>query len=242
MNKGELEKWLTTARKSTIEQLDLDPNWWPMTRGSEQANASAWAMAFFIHAALDRCSGKSLAAACSAGDKKEQNEKILKALWTSGSARTHEKEQVLVDFSVHNWNASSPVQLTGESETYASHGVGDSLTSADDYSWDFYKLLVVPSATRLFFARVGGAGGEGAVDRCSKLAMTLVQLVDWYGTALLRPHDELGAVIVPSSKRAHAETIVLWSDRGRLRQERIAVSPLASEDDHDNEDERSSDS
>ncbi|WP_437644273.1 hypothetical protein [Sorangium sp. So ce362] len=235
MNKVELETWLTAARASTIAELKFGSDWWPMTTGSEQAYASAWALAFFIHAAHDRCAGNELTAACSAGDKKEDNDKILKALWTNGSSRLHQPEQVLVDFSVHNWNASSPIQLTGESETYAAHGVGDSLTSKDGYSWDFYKLLIVPSATRLFFARVGGADGEDASTRCSKLAQTLMGLVDWYGPALLRPHDELGAVILPSAKKAHADTILLWLDRGRLRQERISKPLLLNAGEQDKE-------
>jgi hypothetical protein len=33
---------------------------------------------------------------------------------------------------------------------------------------------------------------------------------------------ELGAVIIPSSKREHDATIVMWLDRRRLRQRTIA--------------------
>jgi hypothetical protein len=125
---------------------------------------------------------------------------------------------VLVDFSVHNWEASSPIQLTGESESGPYHGTGDSLESnKDDYSWDFYKLLVMPSTTRLFFARVGRTKGSAIPERIEALVTTLQGLIDWYAPALLRPHDELGVVLVPSRRAFVSETRVLWLDRGRLK-------------------------
>jgi hypothetical protein len=53
----------------------------------------------------------------------------LDKLWIAPPGRIHQSQQVLVDFSVHNWNASSPIQLTGESETHAQHEVEGSLTT-----------------------------------------------------------------------------------------------------------------
>ncbi len=221
MERAEIEEWLISSRQVVGQQQGLPDEWWPTTNADGQARASAWALAFFVQGALDTCSAPTLEMACSAGASKPLNRRVIDDMWIDGTARTHVESQVLVDFSVHNWEASSPVQVTGESETYASHGVGDSLSTSDDYSWDFYKLLVIPSATRLFFARVGGHGGESSEDRCQQLAATLVGLVDWYGPALLRPHDELGVAIVPSAKKNRTEAIALWLDRGRLRRERI---------------------
>jgi hypothetical protein len=226
MNQVELETWLTKGYSTAKAALVLNDGWWPMTKGKRQAEATAWAFAFFLHAALDRCSGPSLTAACSAGDAKEGNEEVLARLWTNTPGRLHQPGQVLVDFSIHNWGAANPIQLTGESEMNAQHGVGDSLEGDDDYSWDFYKLLLIPSTTRLFVARVGGRDGHSAGYRCEQLAATLESLIDFYAPALLRPHDELGAVIISSAKRDRARSQVLWLDRGRLRRAPISIELL----------------
>lgn len=228
MDKSELEGWLKASRDTAIARLTLDADWWPMTAGTAEAEASAWALAFFLLAAQNRCSGAALTAACSASvATKPMSAAMVASLWTANAARQHQEEQVLVDFSVHNWDASSPIQLTGESETNASQRVDDSLT-ANSYSWDFYKLLVIPSATRLFFARVGGHGRVSAEDRCDQLGKTLVELVDWYGPALLRPHDELGAIVTPSAKRQRNRSLVLWLDRGRLRKDTMTADLLGA--------------
>jgi hypothetical protein len=217
MEKKELEQWFKDGRAQALQLLNLPADWWPTTQGDEQAKASAWALAFFLLAAKDRCSAPKLMAACSASQAtKPLNATVLQALWSAAGTRDHQEEQVLVDFSVHNWDASNPIQITGESETNAQQLVDDQLT-ANSYGWDFYKLLLVPSSTRLFFARVGGDGGLSAADRCDRLAQTLIGLVDWYGPALLRPHDELGAIIIPSAKGERQRSLVLWLDRGRLR-------------------------
>lgn len=231
MNKVEIEGWLWSARDAVKNHLGLGEAWWPMTNTTghtdRQAQASAWALAFFITAARERCSGASLKAACHVGGENDVNsyrQTLLTQLWLGGE-RDHSQHEVLVDFSVHNWNAANPIQLTGESETYPSHGTGDSLERPDDYSWDFYKLLVVPSVTRLFFARVAGHGGVDAVTRVIQLTKTLQGLVDFYGPALLRHHDELGAVVVPASSTAATDTRILWLERGRLRCDRSASPP-----------------
>ncbi len=216
MDHDEVEKWLLDAKKTTQTVLNLANDWWPITSGDEQARASAWALAFFLTAANARCSAPTLIAACSASEaSKPHNSKVLKALWTK-PGREHQEEQVLVDFSVHNWDASNPIQMTGESEANASQRTDDQL-SPNSYGWDFYKLLLVPSASRLFFARVGGDGGVSAGERCKLLAKTLIELVDWYAPALLRPHDEVGVVIVPSAKNSLEDGFVLTLERGRLR-------------------------
>lgn len=235
MDRVEIEEWLWASRQLVLSTLRFGAGWWPMTNTTgapdRQAQASAWALAFFLSAASSRCSGKALTAACHTRTTSETLSAYRSALMGAWLAKetafTHSKHEVLVDFSVHNWNAANPVQLTGESEMYPSHGVGDQLTAGvDDYSWDFYKLLVVPSVTRLFVARVAGHGGKSASERAAALADTLVGLVDHYGPALLRHHDELGAVVLPAGKKSIGDTRILWLDRGRLRCD-VAKSPPA---------------
>lgn len=225
MEQGEIETWLTKARQTTVNHLGFTHDWWPTTNKNGQARASAWSLGFFLHAALSRCVGAELLAACSAGASKEMNEKMVQALWTNSPSRKHQSSQVVLDFSVHNPESSSPVQLTGESETYPTHGVGQSLTTADGYAWDFYKLLLVPSTSRVYFARVGANGGQSGGERCRALAASLASLVDWYGPVMLRPHDELGGVILPAAKKNHDETVIFWLDRGKLRSAPI-TTPL----------------
>jgi hypothetical protein len=213
MTQDELDRWLRTAHAAVVTHLGLKRDWWP----TSQTGASAWAVAFFVKAARDRCRGKKLWAHCDVGKKNQKNQEIIDKLWRTRPGREHGPEEVLVDFSVHNWDADNPIQLTGESEMYPSNGVGHSLERPDDYSWDFYKLLLMPSSTRLFIARVAGDKGQSAEPRSSALGNSLASLVDWYGSALLRPHDELGAMILPASKAINDKTLLLWLDQGRLR-------------------------
>ncbi|RYZ45981.1 MAG: hypothetical protein EOO72_02980 [Myxococcaceae bacterium] len=111
---------------------------------------------------------------------------------------------------------------------FAQHPILDSedLTS-DDYSWDFYKLLLIPSQTRLFAARVGSCRGVDFRTRRELLTKRLENLIDQYGAAFLRPSDELGAVIIPSAKRDIEKTRILWTDRGRLKTK--IISPSAAQ-------------
>jgi hypothetical protein len=234
MNRTEIEDRLWTSRERMIATLGLAADWWPNTTAQGNDACTPFAMSFFIDFALDRCVGQKLTLAANSGERLDPRQRTIEALWNN-AAREHSTNEVLVDFSVHNWDAASPIQLTGESEMHPYHGVGDSLTTADDYSWDFYKLLVVPSATRLFCARVGRSAGRGATDRINDLLSTLQGLIDLYGPALLRPNDELGGVLLPSRRSLAPETRVFWLDRGRLRAERVmglgqGVDPDAPEE------------
>lgn len=213
----EVEKWFWSARTTLKTQAGLAASWWPDTTKSGNDGATPLAYLFFLEAALERCSGAKLTVAAHAEDGSLAKEAITQQ-WLTRNDREHSPHEVLVDFSVHNWDAASPIQLTGESEANPYHGTKDSLSSKDDdYSWDFYKLLVMPSATRLFFARVGKKAGVSIPKRIEELVRTLQGLVDWYAPALLRPHDELGVIIVPSRRSFASETRVLWLDRGRLK-------------------------
>ena len=242
--KDEIETWLWNSRDSLIADLGFDTAWWPnaLTKAAPGAAATAWALSFFLEAAKARCFGKDLHLHTH-GKAGSQVETIIKSRWV-GAGRQHSPKEVLVDASVHNWDAASPIQLTGESEVRPTWDTGDSLEGRDDYSWDFYKLLVVPSATRLFFARLSGRGkgtnGIAAGTRIQELLTSLQGIVDLYGPAMMRPGDELGGAIVPfSAKLARTETVVFWLERGRLRHEKATklavkeaiLEAMAGEDD-----------
>lgn len=229
MTKDEIEDWLTTAHAKTVKRLKLAAGWWPTSSGNNQRLASAWCWAMFTLAARNRCAGRRLTIAA---HQNEATGAMLDALWPSErGARTRDlsANEVLLDFSVHHWRSSNPVQLTAESEMFAHHALSESEDAAsNDYSWDFYKLLVVPSQTRLFAARIGSCFGETFKQRRSRLIRCLEDLVDQYGAAFLRPHDELGAVILPTAKRDRALTRILWTDRGRLKSQDVSAKALAS--------------
>jgi hypothetical protein len=235
MTPEEVESWFWSAREKLKSAQKLEPAWWPNTTDKGNAGVTPLGYLFFLGAAASRCSGRQLTVAAEAPDGSVQKAVIDKE-WLSPGTRDHSPSEVLVDFSVHNWAASSPIQLTGESEGGPYHGTGDSLESrTDDYSWDFYKLLVMPSTTRLFFARVGRTKGSAIPDRIQALVTTLQGLVDWYAPALLRPHDELGVVLLPSRRSFASETRILWLDRGRLKVRNATVpadvNPLLEDED-----------
>ncbi len=231
MDRDEILGWVADGYDLVCDRYDWDrDSWWPNEMG-DQSKATLWALATFVTAAKARCVGADLVAACGMGDGASAKKKqaLLSEHWESHTV--HEKRgvqntEILVDFSVHYPEAASPIQFTGESEMFMRHGVGDRMTTEDDYSWDFYKLLVVPSATRLFMARVGTLDGVSDVQRCGDLARSLRTIVDRFAVTYLRPHDEIGAFIFPSGKRIYQESWVAWSDRGRLRLEK--ASPWGS--------------
>lgn len=238
----EIETWLWSGRENVIADLSFDKNWWPnsLKKGTPGAAATPWALAFFLEAAKTRCFGKELHLHAHGKDGSPA-ETIIKSRWI-GSGKHHSKQEVLVDASVHNWTAASPIQLTGESEVKPTWDTGDSLEGKDDYSWDFYKLLVVPSSTRLYFARLSarsGPQGVNAAERIEQLLASLQGIVDLYGPTMMRPGDELGGVLVPfSAKLAHTETVIFWLDRGRLRHEKATkLAEFGAPPDGDDEEE-----
>ena len=215
MKPDEIERWLWEGREATISTLELGNFWWP--DGTQpQRSASAWALAFFLKAAKDRLSRfrGAHATVCPKG-KDNHYRQILDALWTPFKGE-HWPHEMLVDFSVLDWRLRSPILLTAESEVAPRHGVKDSITRDDDYSWDFFKLLVIPSPRRLFFARVGAIERGSGRARLEELVATLKRLVKHYGEAFLRERDELGAVIVSGAKADAACTKILWLEAGKL--------------------------
>lgn len=228
MDKLELEQWLATGKKKTIAELGLQPNWWPISSNSAApfaAQASAWGTAFFTEAALSRAAGEVLIARCSSGSG-NLSQKILSAEWISPPSRTHDTKQLMLDYCVVNQSASSPIQVTGESEVGPSHPIDFDPIPTNGYAWDFYKLLIVPSSTRLFFARVASHNNVNAVKRIENLAKSLRKLIDIYGPTFLRPNDELGAVLIPATTKQRDETTILWVSQGRVRFEKISPNLL----------------
>lgn len=212
MTPNELETWLWDARESVINTLELKPTWWP----SSQGEASTLAAAFFLtatRARLQDADGKFAVSA--AWRKNAKRRKVIQALWGDGADVLSESE-VLLDFTVHDWDAHV-FRVTGESEVFALHGVGDSVTTADDYSWDFFKLLAVRSPMRLFVARVGTRYRDDPVaGRIATLEASLKRIVEWCGARLMTPEDELGAVILGASKEAAHSSRILYLQEGVL--------------------------
>ena len=225
MTPEEVETWLWDARTACVTNLNLRDRWWPTTGSKRMGEASAWGVAFFLRAAGARIqhAANLHAAVCNQGELGRRST-MVKSLWV-GRGGKHWPHEMLVDFSVNDWDSGSPVKITGESEVGPHHGTGTSLTTDDDYSWDFFKLLVVPSPVRLFFARVGATDRGTGPRRIAELTATLTSLVGTYGGAYLRPGDELGAVIVPTAKADAALTTVLWRDGDELRHRPAAVLP-----------------
>jgi hypothetical protein len=95
MTKTEIEGWLWASRLRAIAQLGFDAGWWPMTNTTGHANrqgeASAWALAFFLQASLDRCFGKRLTAACNTARDETATDsfrqRLIDAFQTGGSRR-----------------------------------------------------------------------------------------------------------------------------------------------------------
>lgn len=225
MDRNALENWLIEGKRDVIRLNNLASNWWPTTAANQQALASAWSTAFFARAALENSAGAVCTARCLAGSG-NLNSQVLADRWISPPGRCHDTAQLMLDFCVTNEDAASPIQVTGESEVSPSFPVRAEPIPRNGYSWDFYKLLIVPSSTRLFFARVAADGGVRAPDRVHELACSLRQLVDRLGPALLRPNDEIGAALIPATKRDRDESLVFWVVRGRVRFEKVRPNSL----------------
>jgi len=226
MGPDELEHWLWEARDIAIETLDEEATWWP-TSNNESLPTTAWATAFVIRAALSQLgdiAGNTLA--MSGTDASTPPAKIRERMW--GPARgVNAGYQAMLDYSVNDWTASNPIRLTAESEASATEPCGPwTEVGSKSYSWDFYKLMVVPSPIRLFFAVVGTIE-QHENDRLGAVEAELQRQVVKYSGTLLRPKDELGVILLPQSK-ANAfdgRTRILWADNGRLMGRNAVARP-----------------
>lgn len=115
--------------------------------------------------------------------------------------------ECLVDMNLM-MGADDPYEtlLTAESEGYAGHGqtVGEVLHAGDnDFLWDFYKLLQVPSPVRLMFT-LCAERYQGALIR------RLGELVNRYALVqgLLDPRSDIWSVSFPTSSMAATDVQV----------------------------------
>lgn len=216
LEESTLRRWLLWSFQRTSQHRSARSAWWP----TSDSEATMLSFAFFVAAARERCGAPTNSTdlylnASLSGPARDWLEEI----W-NGRNLEHWPHESLLDFSIHDWQRSNPILVTGESEVGAYWDVGDSLVHPDDYSWDFYKLLVVPSPLRLFFARVGGArsqtGPRNDAQRIETLMHSLSELVSSYAN-LLRTGDQIGGVLMPRSRAHRDSALLFWSNRRRLR-------------------------
>lgn len=100
--------------------------------------------------------------------------------------------------------------LTMESEMCPDHGVKEVISRFEnDYAWDFFKLIWVPSPRRLFAARVGGVGRKAEQAERSRIAALckfLDAIITSYGSIAFGKEDVL--VILILAERDHKESVV----------------------------------
>jgi hypothetical protein len=131
---------------------------------------------------------------------------------------------VLVDFNIAAYDSpGNPTVLTAESEMFAWHGAGPMMGNRnsrhrrriDDYTWDFYKLLLVPSPYRVFIARLGAADGDSELGRIAELRESLGSVMEWYGRDLLGG-AELAAILLPETPSLDFTGVHLgvWGEAG----------------------------
>ena len=192
--------------KVAKEKMETNPSdWWP--GHNEQAKATSWIWQVVKELIESEDFGDVKQAKLAAlyqsrvDDAEGEFRRDLMKDWSkSNQFHEFEEAEVLLDFTLLDWESYNHVLLSAESEMYAKYGVGGSVTHKDNYSWDFYKLLLVPSPRRLFFARVGTSDGSDAEKRIDKLVRTLKEMIiSPYAHNLLREGDQLAIFIFPET-------------------------------------------
>jgi hypothetical protein len=237
MNLDEFNEVCSAAFRITRTVLGRDVGvWWPNQR---EGSVFAWAVAMqwaferdgigannqdyvWISTNLGKMRQEKLAVAARynvpAPDAGWLGEEYRK----SGPRRLSIREY-MVDFSIWNNDRAQGehIALTMESECFPAHGVGDSASLQDGYSYDFYKVLLVPSPRRLFVARVNDVHGAHRRDVLLQSLTTLAN--DAAGLGYLRQGDQLAVVILAASSGQRADSIVaVWDpDRRVFESERI---------------------
>jgi hypothetical protein len=202
MKTEELAAWVEAGHREVAQHYQPDNlrTWWPPRGINGQSAATTWGWATVLHAAQARFSGRALTFHATFHGRKHRalRRSLVQRLWLDGGRRSHAEFEVLVDLSVHEpgAHAQGPL-LTAECEASAQHGSGRNMMGDDGYAWDFYKLLQVASPLRLFVARVGALEGSPGRERRDEVVESLATLVRACRGALLKPSDELGAVILP---------------------------------------------
>src|ERR1700691_1585858 len=101
-----VEGWLWAARRKLVDSFALGAKWWPNTGRAGNKWVTPLAYLFFLEATAHRCLGRKLTLAAKARDGSAERE-VLDRFWLR-SSRVHSKHEVILDFSVHNWDAASP--------------------------------------------------------------------------------------------------------------------------------------
>ena len=214
MTEDQVKDWVDRGYALTQQGYNLAPDqFWPEMGRRGQGQATAWAWSVFLLATTSRLGdyqpgppNRTLDFGAPWGSVNHRAAKrhVLNHAWRNGGPanhhRRHTPHEVLVDLTVHDWYNPSPLLASAESEMCSTWGVGSSISGDDDYSWDFYKLLLVPSPFRLFFCRVGAFEDETGEARRDQLIESLYEIFDLY-RGLVRDEDEVGAVVLAEDWR-----------------------------------------
>lgn len=238
MNLDEFGLVCSAAFRITRTVLDgCVGEWWPNQR---EGSVFAWAVAMqwaferdgigamnqnyvWISTNLGKMRQEKLAVAARY-DVPPPNAGWLGEEYRNSSPRRLSIREYMVDFSIWN-NDNAPgehIELTMESECFPAHGVGDSASLQDGYSYDFYKVLLVPSPRRLFVARVNDVHGAHRRDVLLQSLTTLTR--DAARLGYLRQGDQLAVVLLAASAGLRADSIVaVWDPVGdAFTSERVA--------------------
>jgi hypothetical protein len=201
MQATEVLMWLKHGYSDATRVLGEDEEtWWP----GSQSEATTWMWATILRAArslVDYRAPTEFWASLHGEAQRSEREQLVKDWQAEGATRAFYDGHDLLDFSFKHYTVAYPNCLGAESEMAPVYGVGDSLTRADDYSWDFFKLLQVTVPNRLFFARVGrGWDGVAGADRRPALAETLKRISTKYAPQFIRQGDGVGLVVLPSER------------------------------------------
>lgn len=211
---ADIRRWTKRGYTAARRAYGLaESQFWPKGRKG-QKYATTWAWGIFLSAVTDGnnqflpANGTHMFAA-SMGDKHCNNKLgVTASLWNGPGVavppnvtRETDYRETMLDLTVQDWGAPSPFLATCESEMCATWGVGDDIDGVNDYSWDFFKLLAVPSPFRLFIGRVGPDGGIAGEERRDALVHSLKAVHDRY--PVLRGGGEMAAVLLTDRDAAN---------------------------------------
>lgn len=102
--------------------------------------------------------------------------------------------------------------LTMESEVHSKHNVGESIGPENDYIWDYFKLLWIPSPRRLMVARVGTCRGASSSARRLKLRKSFEHVTSMYRGFV--GDAELVVLIIAEPWKLRQETVAgIWTGK-----------------------------
>lgn len=202
MHANEVLNWLQQGYSDAARVLGEDTEaWWP----GSQSEATTWIWATILRAArvlVDYRAPTMFCASLHGEAQRFERSRLVEEWQAEGANRSFYDGHDLLDFSFKHYTVARPNCFAAESEMAPVHGVGGSLDRADDYSWDFFKLLQVVVPNRLFFARVGrGWDGVAGDQRRPILIEKLKSICSKYAGQFLLEGDSVGIVVLPSEVR-----------------------------------------